>query len=174
MSSIASETLLAPAENSQATWQNNAVDRHPEARKSAPDLFLAPSGAEIRITIQNLDDLVQARRAGRRLAVQTGFSGSRIALVMTAISELARNILLYARSGEILISQVDQRDRKSIVILAADQGPGIDDVPAALDHTDLSTTGYRGLNSLKGCMDHFRIESRPGLGTQVTCEVRSR
>ncbi len=105
--------------------------------------------------------------------MQTGFSGSRVALVLTAISELARNILKYARSGEILISRIDQRDRKSIVVIAADQGPGIADLSAVLEQC-ATAQNYRGLNGLKSCMDDFRIESRPGRGTQVTCEVRAR
>lgn len=173
LSSIASETLLAPAEHAPAVWQNNALGRV-EGREVAPTLFRAPSGLEIRIPIQNLEDLVEARRSGRRLALQTGFSGSRVALVLTAISELARNILCYARSGEIILTQIDQRNRKSIVVVAADQGPGIQDLSAVLaDTTTTVPHGCRGLNALKACMDDFRIESRPEVGTQVTCEVRS-
>ena len=174
MSSIASESLLAPAEHVKTVWQNDAVDQS-EGRPATPELFLAPSGLEQRIPIHHLEDLIEARRFGRILAMQTGFSGSRVALVLTAISELARNILMYARRGEIVLSQIDQRDRKSIVVMAADQGPGIEDLRSVLDHSMTATAhNCRGLNGLKACMDDFRIESRPGVGTQVTCEVRSR
>jgi serine/threonine-protein kinase RsbT len=172
LSSIATDSLPLTVERAPSAWQNRSPGQTKE-RESAPELFIAPSGRELRIRISNLDDLVKARRSGRSLAMETGFSGSRVALVLTAISELARNILKYARSGEILISQIDQRDRKSIVVIAADQGPGINDLSAVLNQS-ATAQSYRGLNGLKSCMDDFRIESRPGLGTQVTCEVRAR
>jgi serine/threonine-protein kinase RsbT len=169
-----SESLLAPADHGQSVWQSSTTGRI-EGRDAAPKLFLAPGGLETRIPIHHLDDIVQARRCGRRLAIQTGFSGSRVALVLTAVSELGRNILSYARSGEIILSQIDERSRKSIVVIAADQGPGITDLPSVLAHSDSAVVhGCRGLNGLKACMDDFRIESRPGVGTQVTCEIRSR
>ncbi len=165
MSSIASDTLLVPAEHAQTVWQRNTVDRL-ERRQVAPQLFIAPNGLEHRFPIQRLDDLVKARRSGRQLAIQTGFSGSRAALVLTAISELARNILMYARSGEIILSPIDQRNRKSIVVIASDQGPGIPNLDTLLDQS-LSTASHGGgLNGLKACMDDFRIVSRPGVGTQ--------
>jgi serine/threonine-protein kinase RsbT len=172
LSSIATDSLPLAAEHSPSAWQNSSAGQL-KRRESAPELFITPRGQELRIAINHLDDLVEARRTGRTLAMQAGFSGSRVALVLTAISELARNILNYARSGEILISQINQRDRKSIVVIAADQGPGIADLSAVLEQS-ATAQNYRGLNGLKSCMDEFRIESRPGRGTQVTCEVRAR
>lgn len=171
MSSIVSEALPASAESPPATWKDEGIG--PVLRRQrSPQLFLAPSGLEIRIPIRQLDDLVKARRSGRLLAKQSGYSGSRVALVLTAISELARNILAYAQTGEIILSRTDSADCAGILVVAKDHGPGIADLSTALEGSGQTTAhNGRGLNSLRLCMDHFHIESRPGVGTQVTCEV---
>lgn len=132
-----------------------------------------PVDLEIRLPIRDLPDIARARRSGQRLAVQMGCSGSRIALVVTAISELARNIIMYADGGEITIapSRTDH-GQATMRVLAIDQGPGICDVeavlarrPAGYGNSDL------GLSGLRQVMDRFHIDSRPGVGTRVTCEV---
>lgn len=121
-----------------------------------------------------MDDLVKARRSGRLLANQLGCSGSRVALVMTAISELSRNILSYAGSGEIVLSRTRMNGQQGVVVTASDDGPGIEDVANLLDEVDSNPTqgqSARGLKCLKACMDRFHIASSPGAGTRVTCEI---
>lgn len=131
-------------------------------------------GLDVRVPISQQEDLVIARRAGRLLAVKLGFSESRIALVLTAISELARNIIRYAGHGEILLATSNDGHRDSIVVIAADQGPGIADLLAVTGPAlAASQRNGMGLSGLKLCMDHFSIDSRPGAGTRVTCEVYS-
>jgi serine/threonine-protein kinase RsbT len=114
-------------------------------------------------------EIVSARRQGRTLAEQIGFSASDATLVATAISELARNIVRYAGSGEILIGKVNGTDRTGITIIARDGGPGIPDVQLAA-REGFSTSGGMGLGlpGVRRIMDEFEIDSRLGSGTTVT------
>ncbi|MCU0691123.1 MAG: hypothetical protein MUF54_06965 [Polyangiaceae bacterium] len=63
-------------------------------------------------------DIVAARRAGRDLAAQLGFKPVDCAQIATAISELARNISLYAGSGRILLRVLDDHGRRGIEVVA--------------------------------------------------------
>jgi serine/threonine-protein kinase RsbT len=113
-------------------------------------------------------DIVIARQRGRALATQAGFSPGNAAMVATAISELARNILLYAGTGEILLSTFNGSERCGVQVVARDQGPGIQDVTRALE--DGFSTSNRlglGLPGVRRLMDEFAIETKPGSGTTV-------
>jgi serine/threonine-protein kinase RsbT len=120
-------------------------------------------------TVSSDVDLVVARRTGRALAEESGFSPSDATLVATAISELARNIVTYAGSGEILIGLVNGADRPGIAVIARDHGPGIADVKRAM-HEGYSTSGGLGLGlpGVRRIMDEFDIVSDAGSGTTVT------
>jgi serine/threonine-protein kinase RsbT len=121
------------------------------------------------VTVTTDVDIVAARRIGRALAVQVGFSGGEATLVATAISELARNILLYARAGRIQIQPVERGPKRGLIVVASDHGPGIADIPRALQD-GFSTSGRLGLGlpGVKRLMDEFEIESGAGNGTVVT------
>ena len=114
-------------------------------------------------------DIVTARKIGRALAVHVGFSGGEATLVATAISELARNILLYAREGRIQIQPVERGPKRGLIVIASDQGPGIADLERALQD-GFSTSGRLGLGlpGVKRLMDEFEIASCADHGTTVT------
>lgn len=122
-----------------------------------------------RVAVHSDADVVIARQRGREIASLLGFSASDLALIATAISELARNIVLYAGSGEIEIGRLEQKDRRGIIIVARDQGPGIANIAQAM-RDGFSTSGGLGLGlpGVKRLMDEFEISSRPGRGTTVT------
>lgn len=173
MSSIISDSVPVALEHPLPIWQPDGM-RPSLVRKSTPKFTPVTSKPDVRIVIRCLDDIVTARRAGRLLAGQIGLSESRVALVLTAISELARNIIRYANHGEIILSRSNSGSGEAITVVASDQGPGIEDVSVVIDRALFATdSGGLGLSGLKQCMDRFSIESRPGAGTQVTCEVRS-
>ena len=115
------------------------------------------------------DDIVKARQKGRELASKIGFSTTDSVLITTAISELARNIVLYARSGEIRLGYAKNHHAEGIVVVAKDEGPGIGDVEQAL-RDGYSTSGSLGLGlpGVRRLMDELEIESHPGEGTIVT------
>ena len=124
---------------------------------------------EKRIPIRKDQDIVAARQQGRALAQRLGFSNSNLTLIATAISELARNILLYAKTGEMSVGVMEDHGRDGIVVVARDSGPGITDIPRAMQ-MGYSTSGSLGLGlpGVKRLMDEFDIVSKPGRGTMVT------
>lgn len=127
------------------------------------------SAAEIRVAINSDQDIVGARQKGRTLAAQLGFSPADATLIATAISELARNIVSYARKGEIRLQAIQNATRQGILVTAADEGPGIRDIQQAL-RDGFSTSGSLGLGlpGVRRLMDEFQITSQPGHGTTVT------
>jgi serine/threonine-protein kinase RsbT len=120
------------------------------------------------IAIRAEADIVAARQQGRALAAQLALGATDLALLATAISELARNILHYAGSGEVEIRPVDAGSRRGVCVIARDTGPGIPDVERALQD-GYSTGGGLGLGlpGTRRIMDEFRIESQAGRGTTV-------
>jgi serine/threonine-protein kinase RsbT len=124
---------------------------------------------EERIAIASENDIVAARQRGRELAAQGGFSGSDLTIIATAISELARNIVAYARAGEMTLRVVRRGDRCGLVVVARDEGPGIHNVSLVMQ--DGFSTGRSlglGLPGAKRLMDEFEIVSELGQGTTVT------
>jgi serine/threonine-protein kinase RsbT len=124
---------------------------------------------EIRVAIASDKDVVQARQTGRELAARAGFSSGDQTVIAAAISEIARNVLMYARQGELLISVVMNGDHSGVMIVARDHGPGIPDIERAL-RDGYSTSGGLGLGlpGAKRLMDDFEIVSAVQQGTTVT------
>ena len=126
-------------------------------------------GAELRIPIETDQDIVTARQEGRALAEQLSFSSSDLTVLAAAISEVARNIVTYAKRGEVRVSLTERNGRRGVVVVARDDGPGIPDVTLALQD-GYSTSGSLGLGlpGARRLMDEFEIQSAPGRGTSVT------
>lgn len=126
------------------------------------------SSGEILVAISSDQDIVAARQRGRALAVELGFSAVDSTFIATAISELARNIVSYAGKGEITLKIIQNSTREGILIVAADEGPGIHDLRQAL-RDGFSTSGSLGLGlpGVRRLMDEFEITSQPGRGTRV-------
>lgn len=124
---------------------------------------------DIRVPISSDKDIVDARQKGRSIALSVGFSAGGATLIATAISELARNIVSYAKSGEIVIRALNGSPRQGIQVVAHDQGPGIIDIQQAL-RDGFSTSGSLGLGlpGVKRLVDEFQIDSQANLGTTVT------
>lgn len=113
-------------------------------------------------------DIISARQRGRDLGAELGFPKSDLALIATAISELARNILTYAGDGEIEVAIDEAQGRRGLVITARDQGPGIADISLALqDGYSTSRSLGIGLPGVRRLMDEFEVTSEPGAGTVV-------
>jgi serine/threonine-protein kinase RsbT len=125
--------------------------------------------SDTRVQINEESDILQARHYARGLANDLGFDATSQTLIVTAVSELARNILKYARSGEILLRPAARNGTCGITIVASDKGPGITDVALAM--TDGFSTGRGlglGLPGTKRLMDDFDLVSGAGSGTVVT------
>lgn len=114
-------------------------------------------------------DIVRARQAGRAEAAKLGFSSTDLTLIATAISELARNIVMYAKEGEIVFRLVRSSDRQGVIVIARDKGPGIADIRQTIqDGYSTSRSLGLGLPGVRRLMDEFEIESQLGVGTVVT------
>ena len=123
---------------------------------------------ETRVAINSAADIVTARQKGRTLALELGFDGSDLTLIATAISEVARNIVTHAKSGEITLTSANHGNRRGIQIVAHDKGPGIKDITKAMQYGYSTNKGLGvGLPGAKWLMDEFDIDSQVGKGTTV-------
>lgn len=142
-----------------------APPRHGSLAPRARRILAATSTA---VRVRTPEDLNNAREIGRDIARRMGFSPLDQMKVATAISELARNILLYATTGDMTMAGV-VAPRRGIEIVAADEGPGITNIDWVMSPAFRSRTGMgMGLKGTKRLMDHFEVQSRVGVGTTVT------
>lgn len=123
---------------------------------------------EIRLPISNEVDIVAARHEGRALGSKLGFSSSELTLIATAISEIARNIVTYAKEGHITFSVVGGMPKQGVQIVAEDKGPGIADISLAMqDGFSTHKSLGLGLPGARRLMDEFEIQSELGKGTVI-------
>ncbi len=124
---------------------------------------------EVRVAINTDADLVTARAEGRAMAERLGFPRPDPTLIATAISEVARNIVVHAGQGEIVLQPFEDRERYGLVVIATDRGAGIRDVEAALrgGHSARGGLGL-GLAGARRLMDDFHVASDADTGTTVT------
>ncbi|MBU8880529.1 anti-sigma regulatory factor [Bacillus sp. FJAT-29790] len=113
-------------------------------------------------------DIVAARQLGRNIAKELGFGTVDQARITTSISELARNIYLYAGQGEIWIERINEFGKRGLIVVAVDNGPGIQDIRRVMED-GFSTSGGlgAGLPGVKRLMDEFDITSSTGEGTNI-------
>ncbi len=124
---------------------------------------------EVVVSVHSDQDMVEARAKCRSLAHDLGFSRTDATLIATAISEIARNILVHAGRGEISMRPLCDEGRNGMTVVARDSGPGIRDVSRAVESGFASKGGLGlGLPGARRLMDEFEVESEPGEGTTVT------
>ena len=127
-----------------------------------------PRDDAVRVAVKADADIVAARQAARDVAAKVGFVGTDLTVVATAVSEISRNIVRFADSGEVLIEQVDN-PRVGLRVVARDRGPGMANVDEALADGYSTYQGLGlGLPGARRLMDEFNIVSEPGRGTTVT------
>ena len=122
-----------------------------------------------RIRIDTSEDLVGLRRCVRQAAIAMGFGATDQVRLVTAASELARNIVLYAESGFADISPIKRQGRRGLVLRFEDQGQGISDIELAMKDGYTSGRGLgKGLPGARRLVDEFEITSAVGRGTIIT------
>lgn len=120
------------------------------------------------VPIVEESDIVVARRAIREAAVACGFGLTDVTRIVTAASELSRNIYLYADTGRVRWLQVSG-DRRGLEIAFIDVGPGIPDLDKAMQPGYTSGKGMgMGMSGAKRLMDEMVVETEVGVGTTVT------
>jgi serine/threonine-protein kinase RsbT len=120
------------------------------------------------VRIASEDDILRARQRVRAVAEEMEFRLTDVTRIVTAVSELARNIHLYAGEGEMHWTAVQQSRREGLELVFDDNGPGIEDVEAALQGNHSTSNGMgRGLSGTRKLVDEFDIETGDD-GTTVT------
>jgi serine/threonine-protein kinase RsbT len=119
------------------------------------------------LPIQGLLDVVTARRRGLEMALALDFPLPEATKIAVVISELGRNIILYAKKGTITLTAYAE-GKKGINVVAEDQGPGIDDVELVLAGGHSTSRGLGlGVSGSRRLMDEFEIQSAVGEGTTI-------
>ena len=125
-----------------------------------------PHQGEFRITSEN--DIVMARKVVRDAATALGFGLTDVTRIVTAASELTRNIYHYAKSGVVHWRSLNQAAKVGLELTFEDRGPGIPDVEKAMEPGFSTGNGLgMGLPGAKRLMDELTIESTVGKGTTV-------
>lgn len=120
------------------------------------------------IQIETSTDIVRVRRKVREVATTLGFSITDVARIVTAASELARNIVQFAGSGVMQWTVLRRNKLIGIQLIFVDRGPGIPDVELAMKEGYSSGNGLgMGLPGVKKLMDEMEIKSKVGKGTKI-------
>jgi serine/threonine-protein kinase RsbT len=121
------------------------------------------------IPIQVQEDIVRTRQVARQWAMEIHFRLVDQTKFVTAVSELARNTLIYGKGGAMVLQVVEKPAQKGLRATFEDKGPGIPDIEQALQNGFTTGGGLGlGLGGAKRLSDEFEIVSKPGEGTRIT------
>jgi serine/threonine-protein kinase RsbT len=125
--------------------------------------------ALVKIVVSRESDIVMVRKAVREAAVKLGFGVTDVTRIVTAASELARNVFHYAGKGELHQKALRDNGRIGLCLEFIDEGPGIEDIEQAMKmgYTTRGGLGL-GLPGAKRLMDHMTVVSSPGNGATIT------
>lgn len=125
----------------------------------------------ISVPIATEEDIVKARAHCRALARHLGFASGDLIFIVSAATEVARNLLTHSTEGRIQLSLDSKDGQDALVIEGQDRGPGIPDVEQALEIGFSTTDGMGiGLPGARSLMHEFAIRSRVGMGTTLTAK----
>ncbi len=119
--------------------------------------------------VRSSEDVVGVRQVVREWSIAAGLGLVDQTKIVTAASELARNLLDYGGGGTMTIEALNDGPRRGVRLTFEDQGPGIADVEQALRDGYTSGSGLGlGLGGARRLSNEFTIDSRPGEGTRIT------
>jgi len=114
-------------------------------------------------------DVVLARQTARKLAQECGMRLIDLTKLVTAVSELARNTMVYGGGGDMDWQILDENTRTGLRLVFRDEGPGIPDIKLAMTDGWTSGSGLGlGLTGAKRLVEEFELETEPGKGTRIT------
>jgi len=124
---------------------------------------------EIKVPINSYEDVVIARQSVRKIMEKMGYSLIDQTKTITAVSELARNIVIHAGKGYMLVTIIQKNNRRGITCEFKDSGPGIADIEKSMQggYSTVKSLGL-GLSGSKKLSDDFSITSSIGKGTTVS------
>jgi len=121
------------------------------------------------ISVRTSEDVVAVRQAVRKGSLVLGFSIVDQTKIVTASSELARNLLIYGGGGNVIVEAIQNGVKNGLRLIFEDQGPGIPDIELALRDGYTSGGGMGlGLGGAKRLSHEFEIDSAPGKGTRIS------
>jgi serine/threonine-protein kinase RsbT len=128
-----------------------------------------PLSATESVPIRSSEDVVRMRQWVRARAMGIGFNLVEQTKIVTAASELARNILEHGGGeGHVQLDLLTNNSRNGLRLTFEDKGPGIADIERALKDGFTSGSGLGlGLGGSKRLVNEFEIASRPGEGTRI-------
>jgi len=145
------------------------VDRARNSRFQPQTGIVMDTERWVRLSICEQVDVAMARKAVRQLAPQGGLSDRAAHELTTAVSEIAQNILIHARAGELIVRVIDEPGRRGLIVIGRDAGPGIGDADRAMQDGYSTGEGLGlGLPSARRLVDDFELVSDSGYGTTVT------
>lgn len=121
-----------------------------------------------RVELATSEGVVTIRQRAREFALDARLTLVDQTKLITAASELARNMVVYGGGGAVILEHLEQDGRTGVRITFEDKGPGIADIPLAL--RDGYTTGGGlglGLGGAKRLVNDFELRSEPGQGTTI-------
>ncbi|MED3980524.1 anti-sigma regulatory factor [Priestia megaterium] len=132
-------------------------------------LFQSDEGKEpLTVQIHTERDIVEARQKARMFSNCLGFSTLDQARIITAISELSRNIYKYATTGKIIMEIIENQLEIGLKIIAVDKGPGIKNIQKAMESGYTTSGGLGvGLSGVKKLMDEFTISTQEDHGVNI-------
>ncbi|MBX8471223.1 anti-sigma regulatory factor [Pseudomonas sp. RIT778] len=114
-------------------------------------------------------DVVLARQQARKLATECGMRLIDLTKLVTAVSELARNTMVYGGGGDMDWQILDDNHKVGLRLTFRDEGPGIPDLKLAMTDGWTSGSGLGlGLTGAKRLVDEFELDTEPGKGTRIT------
>lgn len=120
------------------------------------------------VVIQEENDIIVVRQKAREAVQRLNFRLIEQTKIITAASELARNIFEHASKGKVIIEQISNENRQGISLTFEDEGPGIENIDLAMKSGYSKSNGLGlGLPGSKKLMDDFYISSIVGKGTKV-------
>lgn len=121
-----------------------------------------------KISIWADSDIKYAVNRTNVIAQNFGFAKREIDVLAIVVSELARNIFKYAKTGIIIIQEIENNNKKGLEIIAEDNGPGIKDIELALKegYSSNGTLGL-GLLAVKRMSDEFKFDNKRNIGTKI-------
>jgi serine/threonine-protein kinase RsbT len=128
-----------------------------------------------RFPLRDESDVSHTRARVRELCARHGFASSAVEALATAASEIARNVIVHAGDGELLLGTQHEAERLGVVVTARDHGPGIANIDDAMRDGFSTGNGLGlGLPSARRLAHEFELRSNAGEGTTVTLVMWSR
>jgi serine/threonine-protein kinase RsbT len=123
----------------------------------------------VTMPLRSFVDVIKVCQHGKELAASLHFKPIELIKITTAISEIARNTVLYAKAGHITVCRIQEGEKRGLMVVVQDDGPGIPDVALAMQdgYSTLGSLGI-GLSGAKRLVDEFEIVSEVGKGTAIT------